>query len=402
MTMKIGFRAVVPNPMLQHAPNGVRGGDGGAGDGSTPSESLHQKSGAPTSIVARGGKGRMARRKRNRILARTMSAALCSDTFIKKLHDFPQPIRETIIGYAIEYHIIFRSGEGFDEYIDAHENAVYADWDREYKTNSCYRNSQPLVESIAVHLGIDDLETMEAQRTVYEHYYERFTKRGFAFHGFNGMTQRAIEEQGLSPDMRFWDEAKVKRANAIFRKYDQPALFHRWENIVHYAGTPMLAYYYATHAPAAFGERFSETGNYANPFCMRNYMLARNMMAGHCRSVGLSSGENEFIMESFDELWEMFAGEDAQPKLALIDRNAVDIKDSFASHAFEKSDVDEDDDWDDEDSWNDFNAVPEKMNEAAIAISITNSGCVNGRYKKTISPQNILIVDLPSFNDVNP
>lgn len=368
---------------------------GSGKDSSTPPKLPGLDSpGGPKSITSRTSDSAVRlRRQQNQALAGLLSSTLCSESFMETLHRFPPRAREWIIGHAIEYHVIFRDGGGFDAFMELHRDAVVG---REHEPFIEYKNGEPLVQVIADHLGIKDLQTVAAQREVYDFYFDRFCKGGFVFHGFNGAAEPLILKNGLHPDLRLWDEDEVNRVVGIFRKYNRSPLFHWKPSTVHYAGGPLFTYYYATRAPAIFGEiyDFIAGGEDIHAFSRRDYPTAYRVVLGHCRKCGLSASDERQVMGLFNRMWETLAGPDAVPKLALIERDAAGIVDDHSFDTFCRDEAIEDDGWGEEEI--------RKLDSARVAIEFTREWNHDVHINNVISPDRFVIVNLPSYNSVLP
>jgi hypothetical protein len=273
------------------------------------------------------------------------------------------------VNVALKYLALFKDGEGLFEFLD------------QFFSSHTEDGFKLLRKYIAKKLGLEETESSDARFKICDYFKRNYMDEGKIFHSFNAVFQDEIEEHGLDPDRRIWDQNELTEIDGIFKKYGRDAMGYSQIDCIgklSVTENTRYTYLYALASPEWFDIFTSvHDGNAAsNPFQDRNYEEAKHNVEkklSNCH--GITEGERRKVMEFFERHWNMLASPH-NLRCALIAKSAIRPTTSDLAH-------DETDEfW----SW--------------VMDSAWVGGDPNGyTINKAIAPQDITIVDLPYLSE---
>ncbi len=330
---------------------------------------------------------------------RAVSADLNSEQFISQLQKIDPSDRGKVIGKALQYRISNPSPEAFSAYI---ENIS-----RSYEYHATY------AQQIAGELSITDLESAKNKQKIFEAFIQFYNNEGVVFHGFNGVFEKDIREHGLDVEKRAWDWQELKRISEIGAKAGYKMILG-WGNInsqgkIFYDKSAQHTYQYATTSPEWFAQFASEgfhipnQGGRKSAFQRRDYAQAKQNVIDFCDHMmsakeediragkaypNITEGEKTEIVKFFEKYWPKFAGENSQPKAALIKRRALPGLALYAK--------------DFENICSIWNKTPETVDIEWVINTLLemDSMGIDMRVTENISPEDVSIITLPDYNVV--
>lgn len=233
---------------------------------------------------------------------------------------------------TLEYGVLHPDLFGIDAFLDG------------IKTSGHFGADKGFTASIADRLHIDP-ESQGGKEAIFSYYYDKIIGNGVYYHGFNGAFEDAIREHGLDPQMRHWDNDEVRGIMEICAKAGSPIFLGSsgidGEGRTHYSSTPFITYPYAAASPEWFSEFAGGAyapGEKSSAFLRRDTQAAKDNVAALCDQMQAAKPEDvrarrsyppitvverDRITAFFTKYWDMFAGSQSQPTVALIPRSAV-------------------------------------------------------------------------------
>ncbi|MFZ2189576.1 MAG: hypothetical protein WA057_02070 [Candidatus Magasanikiibacteriota bacterium] len=274
-------------------------------------------------------------------LENRLNKQLNSPEFLEFLISFPENLRAKILALSVEYYTIHRDGFGFNEYLkQLKEIAPLLDKPNGelYFDRSKYRL---IIESIAKKTNVDDYNSDEGRQAIIKYLDENYFKNGFYFHGFNGAFESDIRKQGLSPTERPWDQKDIEEIQAIGKKTGETMLLG-WmsinsENAFFISDNMDKTYRYSCASPEWFAQFVAcgrhipaDTPSYdKDAYYRRDYEAAKQNIILLCdkltqKKPSINPDERAKLLEFFEKYWEKFCNEKSLPKVALINRGAIE------------------------------------------------------------------------------
>ncbi len=326
-------------------------------------------------------------KSKEQVFGEQISAYLESPHFLNFLHELPDEYREKALGIVIEYFIINTDGNNVETF---QERIKGIHFDRLHPEDEDSLQSA-IYMSVVERLGFKEPLNKLDEKVVFDYFVENYIKNGYFFHGFNGTFEDVIREKGLTPDERLWDTEDLKAITEIGTKHGKPMLLG-WHSInsegkIFFDAHTKNMYRYAVASPEWFahfvaeGNHVEPTGDNKKVFYTRNYDKARANVVQTCRDMALDPEEESRVMAFFEKYWKLLAQEKSKPKLALIKRTAIEPIDKL----------------------NDFYTYE---NFKTFGFDNVLKGLLRWEdsdqsIQEAITPENIVIVDLPEYKAVH-
>ncbi len=343
-----------------------------------------------------------------------MSEALNSAEYLQALEKFPNNVRERIIGDTVQYLILFQGeSEKLPEYMKGLQEV--APLLSELNGEGLFEDAKVnvLLRSVAEKLHIQSWQDTESKEKIYSYFRENYIEKGYSFHGFNGAFEQLIRTHGLDPEMRTWNWDDLNHVRDIFTKAGWRmalgwSIYDKGKFSI--ADEAKNMYRYAVASPEWFAQFVAEGYHVPNEepydkkaFYRRDYAAAKKNVELACDALmsrseedirqgktypNITQGEREDIMKFFEKYWQLLGSESSKPKLALIKKEAINL----SQYTF--------------DSYADFSETMERRSsyhysfEDAIS-AILDPVSIDGKYNRTISPKDILIIDMPDYTKVH-
>ncbi|MDB5204315.1 MAG: hypothetical protein JWP09_343 [Candidatus Taylorbacteria bacterium] len=343
-----------------------------------------------------------------------ISQYLNDDSFIEKLSQIKYESQKgNFIGEVVEYLILHRNTEGVDVYVDGLLN----------RKETKFEKGDLLIESVKSKLGIEtlnnDLSDEEAEK-IYQYIYERRLRDGYVFHGFNGVFEASIRENGLDQSKASWEFAELEEVGEISRAYGVSLVGQHYANIGeerftssgknYYDETSQFFYTYAANSPEWFSQ-FCNVGKNNGTYHKRHYEEARANIEeciGKIKARPVSERARPFtgdderkILDFFEKYWKKFVTESPGLRLGLVHRKAI-TETPFDKNKYER-DLNRE-------SWSAMKSRPKSQYESLdprpeniklisqLLYETGQGGNHHVNYK--ISPDLITIVDLPTAEKI--
>jgi len=319
-----------------------------------------------------------------------------SEKFKKFILEVNEWKRELIIGVFIELKIICPAISN-DDLI---EEFIYFD-SKWYFGNARKIEDFSLLIKVLIEkqLKLDKLDSIVSKSKVYNYFIDRYYENWFAYHWFNWAFEDSIIQNWLTGDIRVWNNADIDKIIEIIKRHNYWTVdfFSRsflncsWKFFYTDRWFPET-YYYSVSSPEWFAT-FTGWINCSNleerPFNSRNYELSKQNVIELCDTKNrITAEEKRCILDFFEKYWRIFASPKATPKLALIKKKALNIKNPCT-------------DFNDYSKNRAKDSVIENV-EKAIYRAIYIREEINWRYEGVIDTKNIRIIDLPNFNTIFP
>ncbi|MEI6553308.1 MAG: hypothetical protein WCO09_01960 [bacterium] len=344
---------------------------------------------------------------------------LNSEKFLNKLETVENGNkRGEIVGAVTEYFILHPDGFDVDWYID---QLVNQDSKYDVKTGDL------LIESVMRKFpngdSINDDLSPERVKSIYLYIYDTMVRNGFVFHGFNGAFEESIREQGLSTEKRFRSKQDLDEVADIGHAYNVNLLGLHSAYIgidrqtssgkVYYDTQPKFFYSYATRSPEWFDYFCTGQGKAGNTsFPRRDYESAKINIDDIIEKIkskaeeGKDTGYRSFtpedekkIRDLFESSWQDLASEGVGLRVALIKRESIIQDPSFKTHEYNLRTMEYEQALERQKNLA-LPSVPKKPKDLLDTLLFRISGAGNEHTKHSISPENLVIVDLPSYDKV--
>jgi hypothetical protein len=343
-------------------------------------------------------------KSKEEILAEKLSTHLKSESFLNKITEIPEEFRGKVIGWIIDYFILLPDGQNIGSFEDKVKEFVLKkiEDENDYDINSDEIRENILISQLIEKFGFTGKLNEEDIRKIFDYVVDNYIINGYYFHAFNGVFEEPIKEKGLVPDERLWDTKELDRISEIGNKYGVNLL--GWYGInsvgnLFLDGHTQNLFRYANASPEWFAQFVSEGFHVGidsggkNAFYERDYDQAKINVETACNNMGVTPDEKLEIMSLFEKYWNILAGKNSNPKLAMI-----------------KSSVINGNDYDKLKNFFNYDRFKEILNEFGENVTIeklisflmkSNEGN-DMRLQETISPKDFVIVDLPDYKEVFP
>lgn len=319
-----------------------------------------------------------------------VSYKLNSDRYIRTLKELgDDDKRQTMLGLSLQYLVVNPDCYDFDNYVKELTPLVS-------KKNSPFdqvSNTELLVRKVADKLNMYNVKSDDQCERIYQYFDNNYFENGYYFHSFNGVFKESIQNNGLNKDLRIWDWSEVDRINQVLTKAGEPRALG-WLDLnckgkLSISDTADKIYRYAVASPEWFAQFVSDGMHIPlrppydkKAFYKRDYDAAKTNVSNFSERLNISSEEKNQLMDFFDKYWNILAGPESKPKLAMIKREAIGRNESgFTSYK----------------EFSDF--IGEKSIEGCIDIML-GSMEHDLQIEKNIDAKDILIVDLPDYNSI--
>lgn len=254
-------------------------------------------------------------------------------------------------------------------------------------------------------LGLVETDSPHAKKLLYEYLVQESLKTKFVFHAFNGVFEESINQHGLDPNMRLFDQGELDTVRANSGAESSTLL--GWQQsskgkiyLLGISSDTMRSpiYRYAVSSPEWFaqfcqgGSRFYNDSRFDNEaFMRRDYEASKRNIETYLSdsSATINEAEKASILELFEKYWNIFVSPESAPKLAIIDAYAV--KDDLRNIPYERL-VELG-----HDRYRDGREIPIDLLAARTVESMLREQ--DFAVTHAIPVKNIIIVDLPSLTD---
>jgi len=259
---------------------------------------------------------------------------LQSSEFQDRMQELHPDQRQGALGLVFDYKIATADSADFDAF-----------WDHVRRNSEKDLDGFARLISGSIARGLDiDLDDPASHELIFQKFMENYVDNGYFYHSFNGCFRHAIEEEGISAESRAWDTEEIKKLGKIGDGIGF-GLLTGWHDInsegtTFYASSSRNIHRYAVASPEWFAQFTSEgmhipNGPEKTAFYRRDYQQAKQNLIEFCHKVSsrdeiliaqgrehrnLTPGEQEYIMAFFEKYWQLLAGPDSKPCVALIDR----------------------------------------------------------------------------------
>ena len=286
------------------------------------------------------------------LMLEKLNSNLYSETFIRILQDNWNKYHNLhylgdLIGEVYNYHVLFKDGEGFEEYItelsgmyDSHyegiqDRTLSEDSVNYLKFNFEKERAEFIAASIADRLGIDyKTATPEEKEQIKSYFLREYVEEGYVFHAFPDAYRESIEEKGLivSPD---------GRGNSADDKLEVEKIFLSHGVVTPIGGYPFYGgsgiyyehdfrrmFHHTSESPEWF--KWFTSGDHTttnqadvaySPYILRDKEACRKNVEDLCKNAGLSKEETEYVMSFFNKYYELYKSPELS--VALIPKKAV-------------------------------------------------------------------------------
>lgn len=265
--------------------------------------------------------------------------------------------------------------------------------------------SKPVsIDQAAKDLELTETDSLYAKKLIYDYLVKEGLKSKFLLHAFNGAFEESINQYGLDPSIRLFDQEDLDAVQTNSDTMSNSTLLG-WQK--HSKGKVYLlgvtadtmnspVYRYAVSSPEWFaqlcqgGSRFLKDDRFDNEaFMRRDYEASKRNLETYLsdQSSGIDEGERARIRDLFEKYWSIFASSEATPKLAIV--NALAIKDDFRDIPYERLlELGHD-------RYPDGREIPiDVLAMQTVELLLREQ---DFSVEHTILPKDIVVVDLPSF-----
>ncbi|MFB6181762.1 MAG: hypothetical protein ABEJ24_02595 [Candidatus Magasanikbacteria bacterium] len=344
-------------------------------------------------------------------LADKISREINNPEFLEQLETFPDDIRDETVGQALQYLTIFKEEPNLGEYMEEVQ-------DLSSERINSFRHemgrSKIIIDHVAEKLGLGDVESMEDKNKIYEFIAENYIEDGYFFHGFSGVFEESIQENGLDPSIRDWNREEMDRIEDICSNAGKRNILG-WAHInsegnIFVGDEPNNIYRYAIASPEWFNQfvaggphiRLDEPYD-KKAYYKKDYEAARKNIEAFCDEMmsrdekeiekrkaypNITKKEREEVLNFFEKYWEKLVKKDANPKCALVERKEID--EDIVPY----------------DSYEDYYKAQQEYGfsnpsiESAVNLLLSSDDIDLGIDRK-IDNDSFVIVDLPEYKDVH-
>lgn len=342
------------------------------------------------------------------------SIKLDSREVVEKINKFPDAARDQVVGFLVEYQIIFPDCNNFDSYLEDLMSIEESTYDDSFKLKE--KKSDILVKHISKELTEKGLDNSD--EAIFAFFAKNYIDNGCYFHSFNQVFESSIKENGLNTEKRLWDWNELDRIDKICSKAGNGMVLG-WSNLnckgkISVTGNPSNIYRYGFASPEWFAQFVAEGLHIPNnesydkeAYYKKDYESAKNNVTLFCDSMmssseedikngkaypNISSEEKQEILSFFDKYWKIFSSEQGNLKCAIVKKSV-----------FGDTDVGFD-------TYKDYCDLMEENNLGDNSISIQKciSTCMgiltfnDMQLNEDIKPEDINIINLPNYNDIHP
>jgi hypothetical protein len=266
-----------------------------------------------------------------------------------------------------------------------------------------------LSKDVTIDQAVKDLELVEtesphAKKLIYDYLVQECLKSRFLFHAFNGVFMESINQYGLDPTTRLFDQGELDAVRTITDTKSRDTLLGWQEQSkgkVYLLGvTPDTLnspiYRYGVSSPEWFaqfcqgGSRLSKDDRFdSEAFMRKDYEASKRNIETYLsnQSSEIDEAERTRIRDLFEKYWNIFAGPEATPKLAIV--NALAVKDNLRDIPYERL-VELG-----HDRYPDGREIPiDVLARQTIELMLREQ---DFSVDHTISPKDIVVIDLPGF-----
>jgi len=343
-----------------------------------------------------------------------ISAELNSKETLEVIKSFSEENRDKIVGEALYYLTLFPENTSLEKYLkELKDNEHLAKWGDSLKFQQ--KKIELLIVSATEALGLKDPESPEAKEKIYEYFVKKHYAEGYFFHSFNGVFDGSVREKGLDPKTRQWDWEELNHLRAICSRAGESRILG-WGDLncqgkVSIADYTDNLYRYGIASPEWFAQ-FTAEGRHIpvempydkKAYYKRDYPAAKKNVTMMCDRLmsrqeadikarkaypNITAEERDYVMSFFEKYWQILAAENSGPKCALIRRSAIDRDTPHAKTYREHCEFAKELNFDDY-----------SLEEAVYLLTAPSEH--DTQIEEPISPENILIVDLPEYRKVHP
>lgn len=337
-----------------------------------------------------------------------MTEAFRDPETLAEIQRFPDNVRDEIVGEAVRFMCIHKSADGLVDYLNKLHIIDYTNGIH-YAVAS--EMDKAIVESIGNKLRVEDINSAESKRAIYDYFVKNYVHNGFYFHGFSGVFEEAISQNGLSNTERIWSHAELEEVSNIGAKGGNSKLLG-WASInsqgkTFVSANPHVIYRYSVASPEWFAQFTAEgfhvpvENNRKKAFYYRDYELARQNILAVCDQMmdssqedidaklaypNITSEEREKVISLFDKYWPILAGPQSKPMLALIKKSSIEPR-----------------------AYHDLDTVCQSLRETIEAVDLaflvdilSENMSVDMRIENPVSKTDIILSELPEYASIHP
>lgn len=252
-----------------------------------------------------------------------------------------------LIGEAYNFHVLFKDGEGFLEYMqkmneiynDYHENMENPNLSKEDKRHLAYmferERATVMASAIANKLGIDiNNPSKEDSLRVKEYFLREFVEKGYVSHSFPDAYTESIMEKGLvaSSSSRGTSNDDKMEIQRMFLEHGIVTPLGAYPfyggSGIYYEDDFRSVFHHAVESPEWFKWFTSsdhmttyQPGVENSPYVLRDEAMCRRNVEDLCTNAEMSPEETERVMDFYNKYYQLYRS--PQLKVALIPKSVV-------------------------------------------------------------------------------
>lgn len=260
------------------------------------------------------------------------------------------------------------------------------------------------VDQAIVDLELVEVDSPEAKKAIYNYLIDQGLKGRFLLHAFNGVFEESINQYGLDPDIRIFDQEELDavqnisdtRSNATLLGWQKSSRGKVYLLGITEETMDSPIYRYALSSPEWFaqfcqgGSRFVKDDRFDNEaFMRRDYEASKRNIEIYLsdHSPSINEADRATIWAMFEQYWSIFASLEPAPKLAVI--NALAIKNDLPDIPYERIVALG------HDKYPDGREIPiDELARGSLELMFRQQDLGIGH---AIDPKDIAVVSLPSF-----
>ncbi len=306
---------------------------------------------------------------------------------LEAIRGFDHRVRNILLGLTLDYGIVMRGLDDLPQFLMDLKGMTTDNRNHHLCSLPLHQRYGLLGKAIGRILNIDASDP-SSDPEILAFCQQRYVQEGYYFHGFSGSFEERILLQGLDPEQRPWSKEQREGMIKFFKEKDLPLIFCCAgiddDKCIFLSDDPSVIFRYANASPEWFaqfcGEGYGiDQQAYARKdyqACMRNLVV---LLKPFVDAGKLTNAEATHILQFLYHQWMTLveSPERSHPKVALVKRSSIK---------------------------RDAVVVPGSVRslDSKMAGLMHGAREVNLRVEGVIPPQDMIMVTLPSYEELYP
>lgn len=195
--------------------------------------------------------------------------------------------------------------------------------------------SNLLISSIAKRFSIENIDSIESKKQIYDFVYQNYIENGYCFQGLNGKYKESTIQNGLSSKYSRQNTSTLEEIDKIFEKHGLDKIFYsklsetKLAPYFYMTDSMSIAYHYSYHNPEWFsyfvasGNDMPDSEYDKTAYYRKDYVACKNNLTKLCKQYNLSKEETQFVIDNYDNFWNDIVSEKDYGSVAFVHRKLI-------------------------------------------------------------------------------